>query len=87
MTLEGGRSVADDDGRTRVAKLWAGGDCRAGGRDLTVEAVERSRLTAILNGSRNAHAASCSISGGKVAVSASRRSAARGRSSRWPETA
>ncbi len=39
LTLQGGRVQADDDGRTGVARLFAGGDCRAGGRDLTVEAV------------------------------------------------
>lgn len=39
LTLQGGRVQADDDGRTGVARLYAGGDCRAGGRDLTVEAV------------------------------------------------
>ena len=47
VTLEGGRIVADDDGRTGVAKLWAGGDCRAGGRDLTVEAVEDGKRAAV----------------------------------------
>ncbi|ODV01210.1 MAG: dihydropyrimidine dehydrogenase [Rubrivivax sp. SCN 70-15] len=39
LTLQGGRVLADDDGRTGVPRLFAGGDCRAGGRDLTVEAV------------------------------------------------
>lgn len=47
LTLDGGRVVADDDGRTGVPKLWAGGDCRAGGRDLTVEAVEDGKRAAL----------------------------------------
>lgn len=41
-----GRIAADDDGRTTVAGLYAGGDCRLGGRDLTVEAVEDGKRTA-----------------------------------------
>ena len=47
LTLERGRVVADADGRTGVAGLWAGGDCRAGGRDLTVEAVEDGKRAAL----------------------------------------
>ncbi len=46
LALESGRVVADADGRTGVAGLWAGGDCRAGGRDLTVEAVEDGKRAA-----------------------------------------
>ena len=46
LALEGGRVVADGDGRTAVAGLWVGGDCRAGGRDLTVEAVEDGKRAA-----------------------------------------
>jgi len=46
LTLQGGRVVADIDGRTGVAKLYVGGDCRAGGRDLTVEAVEDGKRAA-----------------------------------------
>jgi dihydropyrimidine dehydrogenase (NAD+) subunit PreT len=52
LALEDGRIVADGDGRTNVAGLWAGGDCRAGGRDLTVEAVEDGKRAA-----RSIHAA------------------------------
>ena len=44
--LEGGRIVADDDGRTALPRLYAGGDCRRGGRDLTVEAVADGRRAA-----------------------------------------
>jgi glutamate synthase (NADPH/NADH) small chain len=46
LTLQGGRVVADADGRTGVPHLYAGGDCRAGGRDLTVEAVEDGKRAA-----------------------------------------
>jgi dihydropyrimidine dehydrogenase (NAD+) subunit PreT len=46
LVLDGGRVVADADGRSGVAKLWVGGDCRAGGRDLTVEAVEDGKRAA-----------------------------------------
>lgn len=46
LALQGGRIVADDDGRTGVDGLWAGGDCRLGGRDLTVEAVEDGKRAA-----------------------------------------
>ena len=46
LALEGGRVVADGDGRTAVAGVWVGGDCRAGGRDLTVEAVEDGKRAA-----------------------------------------
>jgi glutamate synthase (NADPH/NADH) small chain len=46
LALQGGRVVADVDGRTGVPRLFAGGDCRAGGRDLTVEAVEDGKRAA-----------------------------------------
>ncbi|MBI3367209.1 MAG: FAD-dependent oxidoreductase [Burkholderiales bacterium] len=46
LKLEAGRVVADDDGRTGVKALFAGGDCRAGGRDLTVEAVQDGKRIA-----------------------------------------
>ncbi|BEU95206.1 NAD(P)-dependent oxidoreductase [Acidovorax sp. DW039] len=47
ITLEAGRICTDEAGRTSVARVWAGGDCRAGGRDLTVEAVEHGKVAAI----------------------------------------
>jgi dihydropyrimidine dehydrogenase (NAD+) subunit PreT len=47
LELQRGRIVADIDGRTTVPGLWAGGDCRFGGRDLTVEAVEDGKLAAL----------------------------------------
>ena len=39
IELERGRIRADEDGHTSHAKVWAGGDCRYGGLDLTVDAV------------------------------------------------
>jgi len=47
IALQNGRVRTDDDGRTSNAKIWAGGDCRYGGRDLTVEAVEHGKRAAI----------------------------------------
>ena len=47
VDLKGGRILADGQGRTSNAKVWAGGDCRVGGRDLTVEAVEHGKLAAL----------------------------------------
>ncbi len=46
LRLHDGRVVADDDGRTGMAGLYAGGDCRLGGRDLTVEAVQDGKRAA-----------------------------------------
>lgn len=47
IALEAGRIRTDEAGRTSLARVWAGGDCRAGGRDLTVEAVEHGKVAAI----------------------------------------
>jgi glutamate synthase (NADPH/NADH) small chain len=44
--LTDGRIATDDQGRTSHPKVWAGGDCRFGGRDLTVEAVEHGKVAA-----------------------------------------
>ena len=46
LRLQNGRIVADSDGRTGVPGLFAGGDCRLGGRDLTVEAVQDGKRAA-----------------------------------------
>jgi dihydropyrimidine dehydrogenase (NAD+) subunit PreT len=46
IALEGGRIRTDADGRTSQPGVWAGGDCRFGGRDLTVEAVEDGKIAA-----------------------------------------
>jgi glutamate synthase (NADPH/NADH) small chain len=46
VELRQGRIVADAQRRTTHAKVWAGGDCCHGGRDLTVEAVEHGKVAA-----------------------------------------
>ncbi|MBI5716642.1 MAG: NAD(P)-dependent oxidoreductase [Burkholderiales bacterium] len=43
---KGGCIATDAERRTSLAGVWAGGDCRAGGRDLTVEAVEDGKVAA-----------------------------------------
>ncbi len=47
LQLKQGRIVTDAEGRTSAARVWAGGDCRHGGRDLTVEAVEHGKRAAV----------------------------------------
>ena len=47
IALQDGRIATDADGKTSHPKVWAGGDCRYGGRDLTVEAVEHGKVAAI----------------------------------------
>ena len=46
LTLSGGKIATDDAGTTNLKGVWAGGDCRAGGLDLTVEAVEHGKRSA-----------------------------------------
>jgi glutamate synthase (NADPH/NADH) small chain len=46
VALEGGRIATQSDGLTSLGKVWAGGDCRAGGLDLTVEAVAHGKQSA-----------------------------------------
>ena len=46
LALEGGRIKVDGDQRTSVSGIWAGGDCVAGGQDLTVAAVDDGRRAA-----------------------------------------
>jgi glutamate synthase (NADPH/NADH) small chain len=43
VTLAGGKIEVDAEGRTSLAKVWAGGDCATGGDDLTVTAVAEGR--------------------------------------------
>ncbi|TIW78323.1 MAG: dihydropyrimidine dehydrogenase, partial [Mesorhizobium sp.] len=43
IDLEAGRIKVDGEGRTSLAKVWAGGDCIFGGDDLTVSAVAQGR--------------------------------------------
>ena len=46
LALDGGRITTDAEGGTNLSGVWAGGDCRAGGLDLTVEAVEHGKQSA-----------------------------------------
>ncbi|MEZ5925432.1 MAG: NAD(P)-dependent oxidoreductase [Hyphomicrobiaceae bacterium] len=46
IKLDGGRIKVDAEGRTSVKGIWAGGDCTAGGEDLTVTAVADGREAA-----------------------------------------
>ncbi len=43
VRLAGGKIEVDAEGRTSREKVWAGGDCAAGGDDLTVTAVAEGR--------------------------------------------
>lgn len=42
-----GRIKVDEQQRTSIPKVWAGGDCVAGGDDLTVSAVQHGKVAAI----------------------------------------
>lgn len=46
LALEQGRVAVDAFGQTSLPGVWAGGDCRFGGRDLTVKAVEDGKQAA-----------------------------------------
>lgn len=41
-----GRIATDENGRTSLPGVWAGGDCCAGGLDLTVDAVKQGKAAA-----------------------------------------
>ncbi|MEL7214110.1 MAG: NAD(P)-dependent oxidoreductase [Pseudomonadota bacterium] len=47
VELDGRKIAVDGAGRTSVAGVWAGGDCAAGGDDLTVTAVAEGRDAAL----------------------------------------
>jgi dihydropyrimidine dehydrogenase (NAD+) subunit PreT len=47
IALRQGRIDADEGGRTSHPRVWAGGDCRFGGLDLTVDAVEQGKRAAL----------------------------------------
>ena len=46
VRLENGRIAVDEDRRTSMPGVWAGGDCVAGGEDLTVAAAQDGKLAA-----------------------------------------
>jgi glutamate synthase (NADPH/NADH) small chain len=43
LALTGGKIAVEGPGRTSIPGVWAGGDCAAGGEDLTVTAVAEGR--------------------------------------------
>jgi dihydropyrimidine dehydrogenase (NAD+) subunit PreT len=47
LELENGRIKVDAERRTSIGNIWAGGDCVAGGKDLTVAAVEDGKVAAL----------------------------------------
>lgn len=47
LDIAGGRIVVNEDMKTSLANVWAGGDCVAGGADLTVQGVEDGKVAAI----------------------------------------
>jgi dihydropyrimidine dehydrogenase (NAD+) subunit PreT len=46
LKMQGGKIVVDEERRTSLTKVWAGGDCVTGGLDLTVAAVEDGKRAA-----------------------------------------
>jgi len=47
LEIEHGRIVVNEDQKTTLDNVWAGGDCVVGGDDLTVSAVQHGKLAAI----------------------------------------
>ncbi len=47
LELDGNKIAVTEAGRTSMAGVWAGGDCAAGGEDLTVTAVAEGRDAAM----------------------------------------
>ena len=68
LALNSGRLSVDAEGRTSMAKVWAGGDCTYGGQDLTVEAVEHGKIAA--------HSIDCAFGFHRAPLSRVRRDAA-----------
>ncbi|HVH02692.1 MAG TPA: NAD(P)-dependent oxidoreductase [Amaricoccus sp.] len=48
LALDGGKIAVSGPGRTGLPGVWAGGDCAAGGDDLTVTAVAEGRDAALV---------------------------------------
>jgi glutamate synthase (NADPH/NADH) small chain len=46
LELDGGRLAVDGERQTSLPDVWAGGDCVAGGDDLTVSAVQDGKVAA-----------------------------------------
>lgn len=47
VDLDHGRIVVDENQATSLPGIWAGGDCVAGGEDLTVSAVQHGKVAAM----------------------------------------
>jgi glutamate synthase (NADPH/NADH) small chain len=47
VELKDERIVCDEERKTSLPGVWAGGDCVAGGSDLTVSAVQDGKLAAL----------------------------------------
>jgi len=47
VELKDGRIVCDDERKTSLLGVWAGGDCVFGGEDLTVSAVQDGKVAAL----------------------------------------
>jgi dihydropyrimidine dehydrogenase (NAD+) subunit PreT len=47
LDLKNDRILVDDERRTSLRGVWAGGDCVFGGKDLTVSAVQDGKVAAI----------------------------------------
>jgi glutamate synthase (NADPH/NADH) small chain len=47
LTIENGRIAVNDDRKTSLDNVWAGGDCVSSGEDLTVCAVQDGKLAAL----------------------------------------
>lgn len=47
LAMESGRFVVDENQKTSMAGVWAGGDCVVGGDNLTVSAVQQGKIAAI----------------------------------------
>jgi dihydropyrimidine dehydrogenase (NAD+) subunit PreT len=47
LDLKQDRILVDDERRTSLSGVWAGGDCIAGGEDLTVSAVQDGKVAAL----------------------------------------
>ena len=59
LALHAGRIRVDARGKTSRERVWAGGDCTFGGKDLTVEGVEHGKIAA--------HAIDAALRGGAAA--------------------
>jgi len=47
LEMSDGRITVDDDRRSSLPMVWAGGDCVAGGKDLTVAGVQDGKVAAL----------------------------------------